>query len=162
MVTKCHFEQRKGWTTIGGPWILSAPFALSTTPGLPRWRPSPGGIDGMLTTTKMFRRDTMDVLQRPGVDQWEDGSKFWEGGAKPSLPCRPGRLFLLSKFPAWSLFWSWSSDPAILVTFLVIFTLILIFIFFLNNQAIRELTGRYFAQVSHRVKKRLATIYDNS
>ena len=30
----------------------------------------------MSTTTKMFRRDTMDVLQRPGVDQWEDGSKF--------------------------------------------------------------------------------------
>ena len=55
------------------------------------------------------------------------------------------------------------SDPGpvilSLVTILVIFTLILILIFFLNNQAIRELTGRYFAQVSHRVKKRLAAIY---
>ena len=47
----------------------------------------------------------------------------------------------------------------ILIFILVIFILILIFIFFLNNQAIRELTGRYFAQVSHRVKKRLAAIY---
>ena len=27
------------------------------------------------------------------------------------------------------------------------------------EQAIRELTGRYFAQVSHRVKKKLAMIY---
>jgi len=29
------------------------------------------------------------------------------------------------------------------------------------GQAIRELTGRYFGQVSHRVKKKLATIYKN-
>ena len=70
----------------------------------------------------------------------------------PSLHSHAGQVFnaLLSTTL------SFESDP----DFRHLCSLSFILIIY-HLQAIRELTGRYFGQVSHRVKKKLATIYKN-
>ena len=60
-----NIDQPKVWITIGGRWIPFVPFVLSTTPGSPRWRLSPGGVK---ERTEMFLKTLPEAQRTQGIE----------------------------------------------------------------------------------------------